>query len=96
MKRKFTDQEIKFITENCERMTRKELAKALGRSTPVVTQKLLKINKQPLTLKAQSSNTWVKMFKFAKTLNPEYQKVTDAFNDYGVRNFKNLYKQHNA
>ena len=91
-KQKFTQEEIQFLTDNCETMTRKQMALAIGRSTAVVTQKLLKINKSPMTYKAQSSNTWVKMFQFCKSLNPEYKKVTDAFNDYGKDQFIKLYK----
>ena len=92
----YTKEETQFLLDNCEIMTRKEMAEALGRQTPSVTQKLLRMNKKPISFKKQTSNTWVKMFVFAQELNPKYEKVTDAFNDYGMRNFINLYKQANA
>ena len=89
----YTEKEVDFLLANCETMTRKEMAEALGRKTPSVTQKLLRLNKKPISFKKSASNTWVKMFMFAKELNPKYEKVTDAFNDYGMRNFIELYKQ---
>ena len=92
-KRDYTQKEVDFLLANCETMTRKEMALALGRKTPSVTQKLLRLNKKPMSFKKSASNTWVKMFMFAKELNPKYEKVTDAFDDYGLRNFIKLYKQ---
>ncbi len=92
-KRDYTQKEVDFLLANCETMTRREMAEALGRQTASVTQKLLRMNTKPITFKKSSSNTWVKMFIFAKELNPKYQKVTDAFDDYGMRNFIKLYKQ---
>jgi len=94
----YTKEEIDYIVANKATKTAEQIGKDLGRSTGAIRGIYFK--KKNTYNKAQSEALGIpyrqcnyeNMLKFAKSINPEYKRVTDAFNDYGVREFKQLYK----
>ena len=94
----YTKEEIDYIVANKATKTAEQIGKDLGRSTAAI--KGIYFRKKNTYSKKQSEALGIpyrqcnyeNMLKFAKSIKPEYKRVTDAFNDYGVREFKQLYK----
>ncbi len=94
----YTKDEIEYILTNKATKTAEQIGKDLGRSTAAI--KGIYFRKKNTYNKKQSEELGIpykgcnyeNMLKFAKSINPKYKRVTDAFKDYGVREFKKLYK----
>ena len=87
-----TEKETQYIIDNHKKKSRAELARTLNRSRTAIQQVIVNLNLNPISASEREDTGWVLMYKFAKSLNPKYTNVTDAFNEYGKDQFIKLYK----
>ncbi len=95
---RYTKEEIDYVLTNKKHKNAEQIGKDLNRSTAAI--KHIYFRKKNTYNKKQSEELGIpykgcnyeNMLKFAKSINPEYKRVTDAFKDYGVKEFKQLYK----
>ncbi|MCP4485241.1 MAG: hypothetical protein GY823_11865 [Flavobacteriaceae bacterium] len=93
MGKRYTLEEIEYYNENFNKKEVKEIAHDLGRTYSSLRSKMHKIKYEGFKLpKPRQECNYKKMLQFAKQLNPKYNYMTEVFNDYGVKEFINLYK----